>query len=317
VSPARSYAIVGTGAVGGFYGARLADAGHDVHFLLRSDYDHVRRHGLLVESPLGDIRLTSPNAYSRPEDMPAVDVVVVALKTTANASLPTLLPPLLGPATTVVLLQNGLGNEETVAPLTGDRPLLGGLAFICSLKPGPGHIRHLDYSRVMLAQHGSTAVTPAVEAVGADLESAGIPVTLVADLAEARWRKLVWNVPFSPLSVLLDATAQELLAHPRSRSLVEGLMADVQAGAAACGHTIPDEFVADNIRDTETMTPYRSSMKIDYDAGRPLEVDAIVDAPARAARAAGTPLRRIEAVGQAVGFLDDRRRAPSPPQDTG
>jgi len=294
--------------VGGFYGARLAAAGHDVHFLLHSDYDHVQHHGLVLESPLGDVRLRPPNAYRDVHDMPPCDVVLVCLKTTSNNLLPVLLPPLLEEAGAVVLMQNGLGNEQLVQPLTGDRPLLGGLCFLCSNKVGPGHVRHLDYGRVTLAQHNAHEVTDTVQQIGADLEATGVPVVLAPDLALARWKKLVWNVPFNPLSVLLDALPQDLLEHPRTRSLVLDLMGEVQAGAAACGHDIPDEFLAANVADTEAMTPYRTSMKLDFDANRPLEIDAIVDAPARAARAAGAPMPRTEALAAALSFLQ-----PGPP----
>jgi 2-dehydropantoate 2-reductase len=296
--------------VGGFYGARLAAAGHDVHFLLHSDYEHVRQHGLVLESPLGDIHIPAPNAYRRVEDMPPCDVVVVSLKTTSNHLLPSLLPPLLEHVTALVMLQNGLGNEALAAPLVGDSPLLGGLCFLCSNRVGPGHVRHLDYGRVTLAQHGAAAITPTVEAVGADFAATGVPVVLEADLELARWKKLVWNVPFNPLSVLLDALPQELLADARTRALVLDVMGEVQAGAAACGHPIPDEFLAANVADTEAMTPYRTSMKVDFDAGRPLEVDFLLDAPARAARRAGVTLPQVEALAAAVAFLDSGRPHP-------
>ena len=172
----RTYAVLGTGAVGGFYCARLAAAGHEVHFLLRSDYDHVRRRGLRVDSPLGDVHLPHPCIYNDVNQLPPVDVALVCTKTTAP-------PPLPPHAGIVVLMQSGLGNEAGVEPhLPPGTPVLGGLCFLCSNEVGPGHIRHLDFGRVTLAQHRATTVTPAVAAVAADLSGAGVPVAAAADL---------------------------------------------------------------------------------------------------------------------------------------
>lgn len=125
----RCYAILGTGALGGFYGARLQQAGLGVHFLLRSDYAQVREHGLRVESPQGNFRLPQVRAYKDIQQMPACDVVVVALKTTQNHLLAQLLPPVLKPEGVVLVLQNGLGVEARVVEIVGPQRVMGGLVF--------------------------------------------------------------------------------------------------------------------------------------------------------------------------------------------
>ena len=102
------YAVIGTGAVGGYYGGRLANAGLDVHFLMHSDYEYVRKYGLQVDSCDGSFHLDSPNVYASTADMPKADVVIVALKTTRNHLLKELLPPLLHEETLVLLIQNGI-----------------------------------------------------------------------------------------------------------------------------------------------------------------------------------------------------------------
>ena len=109
------YGIVGSGALGGYYGAKLAHAGCDVHFLLRSDLEPVRTRGLAIRSRDGDFHLEHVNAYASPGEIGPCDVVLICLKTTSNAALPTLIPPLLAPDTALVTLQNGLGNEELLA----------------------------------------------------------------------------------------------------------------------------------------------------------------------------------------------------------
>lgn len=151
----RSYAILGTGALGGFYGAKLQKAGLDVHFLLRSDYEYVSQSGLVIESKDGDFTLPQVNAYNDVEKMPQCDVVVVALKTTQNHLLPQMLPPVIRNDGVVLVLQNGLGVEEEVAKIVSNVSIIGGLCFLCSNKVGAGHIRHLDYGHVTLGEYAS------------------------------------------------------------------------------------------------------------------------------------------------------------------
>ncbi len=293
------YAVIGTGALGGFYGARLQRAGCEVHFLLHSDYEHVRTHGLIVESQEGDFTLPQVNAYRDPRDLPACDVVLVCLKATQNHLLPGLLPA----SGTVVLMQNGLGAEEELARFIAPDRLMAGLAFLCSNKIGPGHIRHLDYGYVRLAELAG-GITPRMQQIAADFERAGIPVTLTDDLASARWHKLVWNIPYNGLSVVLNADTNELMAHPATRALVAALMQEVVAGAAVCGRHIEQAFVQKMLADTEKMPPYRTSMKIDSDAGRPMEVEAIYGNPLRIALAAGAQLPRLETLYRQLTFLN-------------
>ncbi|MEM8603726.1 MAG: putative 2-dehydropantoate 2-reductase, partial [Cyanobacteria bacterium P01_H01_bin.121] len=294
----RQYAIIGAGAVGGFYGACLQQAGHAVHFLLRRDYPHVVTHGLKIESADGDFALPTVNAYAKPEAMPVCDVVIVALKATRNVLLSQLLPPLLGPQTVVLLLQNGLNAEIQIANQFPETQILGGLCFICANKTGPGQIRHLDYKSITIAAYGDAykpqGVTPAMTAIAEDFQQAGVPIQLAEDLLQARWQKLVWNIPFNGLSVVLDAMTDAMMTNPATRTLATTLMQEVQQGAAACDRNISDAFVQRMLSHTEQMKPYRTSMKLDYDAKRPLEVEAILGEPLRLAQTFGASLPRIE-----------------------
>ena len=148
------YAIIGTGAVGGYYGGRLAHAGNEVHFLLHSDYDYVHEHGLQVDSCDGSFHLDAPNIYHTTADMPKVDVVIVALKTTRNHMLKELLPPLLHPETLVLLIQNGIGPEPILQQQFPNLYLAAGLAFICSAKTEPGRVNHQCYGSINIITMG-------------------------------------------------------------------------------------------------------------------------------------------------------------------
>lgn len=306
----RSYAIIGAGALGGFYGGLLARHGIETHFLVHSDYEHIRRHGLRVDSSWGSFRLPKVHAWRRPQDLPPCDVVAVALKTTRNGLLPRMLPHMLSKDGVVLILQNGLGVEDEVARIVGAQRVMGGLCFLCSNKVGPGHIRHLDYGRVVLADYDPKGrpmgITRRMKEIGADLAAAGIPVQLSRDLILARWKKLVWNIPYNGLSVALHATTDELMAHPATRELVHTLMKEVVRGAAAEGRKIPRSFVQKMLDDTDRMPSYLTSMRIDYDHHRPMELEAIFGNPLRRARAAGVELPLIDMLHRQLCFLDHR-----------
>ena len=131
---ATRFGVIGGGALGGLYGALLAKAAFDVHFLLRSDAGHVRHHGWKVETPLGDFDVPVVNVHTSVETMPACDVTVVALKTTQNAILQSLLPKPTSQGGCVLVLQNGLDVERDAAVVVGPERVLGGCCFLCSNK---------------------------------------------------------------------------------------------------------------------------------------------------------------------------------------
>jgi 2-dehydropantoate 2-reductase len=309
----NTFAIVGTGAVGGFYGARLQRADRDVHFLLNRDYDVVREQGLRIDSKEGDFTLPAVRAYARADDMPVCDVVIVALKSYQNVILSEILPRITRPVSCVLLLQNGLGAEAGISKLVPQCHVLGGLSFLCSNKVGPGHIHHLDYGRIAMGCYtpdGSPGgETEEMQQLAAHFEAAGIPISLVADLTLARWMKLVWNVPFNGLTVVLDTTTDEIVAHPDTMALSRALMTEIVAGAAALGRKIPPPFVDKMVADTVNMAPYRPSMKLDYDLGHPLETEAIYGEPLRQAEAAGAEMPTVRALYQLLTFLEKRRLA--------
>jgi 2-dehydropantoate 2-reductase len=304
------YAIIGTGAVGGFYGARLQRSGQEVHFLARSDYATIRDHGLHIQSKEGDFILPKVHVYQDPNEMPLCDIVLVTLKSTENHVLPQILPLVLKDNGIVLLLQNGLGAEQEVAAFLKSEQIFGGLTFVCTNKLAPGHIHHLDYGFMTLGAYGSdysaAGISPILEALGKDFENAGFAVTLTEDLLLARWKKLVWNIPFNGLSVILDAQTDEMMANPAICKLAQQLMEEVVAGAQACGREIPASFLDEMLEHTTKMTPYKTSMKLDYDAGRPLEVEAIYGNPLRMAQQFGVELPRIEVLYRQLQFLSGR-----------
>ena len=302
------YVVVGCGAIGGLYGGRLVAAGQDLTFVVRSGADELRAEGLRVDSVDGDLEL-SPGSFgvaTSMEEAGVADVVIVAVKATSPVDV----GPLLGPGTTLAVFQNGLGVEEAADRRSpGAAAVVGGMCFVCADKVGPTLVRHQDYGTVTLAPHRGGM--HAVEALAADLRDAGVPVVVTPDLATARWRKLLWNVPFSGLTTLLAVGTDELLASSSGRALVASLMDEVVDAGRAGGARLGHEDVEAMIRSTEAMVPYLSSMALDLTAGRPLEHDAIHGAVVRAAADHDVPVPRVEALWRALDVIDGRRASAS------
>lgn len=302
--------IIGTGAIGGFYGLMLAKAGHDVHFLLRSEYQAVVASGLRLNSAVhGQLHLQPVQAWGDPAEMPPCDWLLVGAKTTSNGQLAPVIARLSRPGTRVVLLQNGLAVEEQLRPLLpGNLHLLGGLCFICTHRAAPGVIEHQALGAVNLGYHSGPAragESLVIVEEGAQLfRSAGLESVAMADLQQARWQKLVWNVPYNGLSVLLGAGTTRLMANADSRALILELMREVVQGAAACGQVLPEGYPEKLLATTERMPDYLPSMYHDFQHKRPLELQAIYAAPLAAAAAAGCELPKMRMLHQALRFLD-------------
>lgn len=296
------YAVIGTGAVGGYYGGRLAHAGNEVHFLLHSDYDYVREHGLQVDSCDGSFHLEHPAIYRSTADMPQVDVVIVALKTTRNHMLKELLPPLLHPETLVLLIQNGIGPEPLLQQQFPDLYLAAGLAFICSAKTEPGRVNHQCYGSINIGNY-SCKDPQIVERLLQDFAEAGIKAASI-EYHEARWKKAVWNMPFNGMTVVMNAQTDQLLANPATLQLIRRQMMEVIGAAQALGVKNVDEAFADRmIEMTLSMTPYSPSMKLDYDFHRPMEIDYLYSNAIAEAHSVGYSMPCLEMLEAQLRFL--------------
>ena len=304
------YAIIGTGAIGGFYGARLDKAGFEVHFLLHTDYQYVVDHGLTIDSCDGNFTLPSPKVYDSTSEMPQCDVVIVALKTTQNHLLPSLLPPLLKPDTIILLIQNGIGVEADVQQLFPSQPIAAGMAFICSAKAGPGHINHQFYGNINIGNY-SCHNPQHYNQMLADFRAAGIGAADVEYL-EARWKKAVWNMPFNGMTVALNTTTNRLLSCESTHRLIYDQMLEVIGAAQALGVKNLDTRFADKmIANTIKMPPYSPSMKLDFDFHRPMEINYLYTRPIAEAHAAGFAMPKLEMLEAELKFITLSSSTPS------
>ncbi len=301
------YAVIGTGAIGGYYGGRLANAGEEVHFLLHSDYEYVKENGLIVDSINGDFHLKSVNAYNNTSEMPKCDVVLVGLKSTNNYLLKELLPPLLHENTLVILIQNGLGLEEDLLKIFPHLSIAGGLAFICSAKIGKGHIGHYDEGRLNIGSY-SCNNDSIMQQVCTDLINAGVEAK-IQDLQKARWMKLVWNIPYNGMTVVMNTTTDRLMNNKRMEKLLREIMLEVILAANHAGqgrYEVPESYANDILEITRNMVPYSPSMKLDYDYKRPLEIEYIYTRPIIEAAKNGYDMIRVGVLERQLRFIESQ-----------
>lgn len=301
-------AVVGAGAIGTYYGAKLAAAGGDVHFLIRSGLTTIRRRGLRIRGKDEDVRVAKINCYGSTREIGECDLVLIAVKTTSNRDLVELIPPLLHKTTMLLTLQNGLGNEEFLAGNFGSERVLGGLCFICLSRVSPGVVERYDYGHITLGEY-ERKPTKRTRQLAFVFKRCGIKCRVVENLVLERWRKLVWNIPFNGLSILaggIDTAA--ILNDEDLRHATLALMEETIVGANECGYPVERAASLEQIRRTETMGPYKPSTLLDFEAGKPLEIEAIWGEPLRRATAAGAQTPRLQMLYSILQSLDRVRR---------
>lgn len=289
-------AILGAGALGCYYGARLQKSGQDVSFIVRSEYGYLKEHGLEVKSLHGDISLPHVKVYRDAAEVGPADIVIVAWKSTANAGFVKSLPPLMGPGTVVVTLQNGMGNAEEISAIIPETRIYVGLCFICAMRAEPGHVNHLEGGNIQFAPF---VPSPEGSAKARELSElfagAGIKTRAFDEAEQIQWYKLVWNIPFNGLCLALGGISiAELYKKPENVARARRIMEEVVQAAKARGYTLPDDLVEFHLSRTESMGAFIPSSAVDYNEGRPVEYTAIWEAPLSKARQAGASVPEWE-----------------------
>jgi 2-dehydropantoate 2-reductase len=287
------FAILGSGAVGGYFGARLARSGQDVTFIARGAHlEAIRAHGLAVRSArLGDFTVRA-SAESDTGRVGPVDVVVVAVKAYDNETAYPLIRPLLGHDTVVLTLQNGVDNVDQLAGVVGAERVLGGTTYVATALEAPGLIVQTGVHRSIIFGEvfGSRGLTPRVQAIVDAMAPADIQVSAVPDARTPLWDKFVYLVPFSGFTGSARLPIGYLWTHAPIRETFYAAAREVAAIAAAEGITLsPDRF--DTLREYMDHIPptTRSSLLIDLEHGKRIEVEALQGAALRRAAAHGVP----------------------------
>jgi 2-dehydropantoate 2-reductase len=293
------FAFVGAGAVGGFYAALLARAGHDVSVVARGAHlEAIRRDGLRIESgAVGSFR-SSVNAESDPARVGPADVVVLAVKTYSNPSALPLIVPMVGPDTTVLTVQNGVDSAEEVAAVVGEAQTIAGATYIASGIDAPGIIKHTgDLRRIVLGEctGAPDAVSDRVQRIAAAMALADITVEPVPDSRVPIWKKFIFLAPFAGVTAASRRSIGPVWAEPAGRTTFLGAVAEVEAVARGSGISVAADVTAGVERFAEGLpSGMRSSMLIDLALGKPLELESLPGAVVRRGAAAGVPTPIME-----------------------
>ncbi|GGO55052.1 2-dehydropantoate 2-reductase [Streptomyces lasiicapitis] len=312
---ALKVAVIGAGGVGGYFGGRLAEAGHDVGFVARGAHlAALRRDGLTVDSPAGDFTVAPARASDDTHDIGEVDVVLLCVKTSQLPPAIAALKPLIGSGTAVVTLQNGVEAPEQVAQEVGRDAVLPGTAKIIAHLDGPGRVRHVGGPGALAFTEWDNRATPRVERLRAALTAAGVNATVPDDIWAELWAKFLFVVPFGGLGTVTDAPFGVLRSRPGTRQLLVEGMTEIERVARARNVPLPDDIVARTL-DFIDQQPAAgtSSLQRDILAGRPSELDAWNGSVVRLGELAGVPTPVNRYLYEVAGVLAARPR----PEETG
>jgi 2-dehydropantoate 2-reductase len=290
-------AVFGAGAVGGFFGGLLARAGQDVHFIARGrQLAALQQQGLTIRSlQLGDVQIPDVRAHSRAADVGIADIVLVCVKANQTAAILDDIATLTSTATTIVTMQNGVDSDDEVADRFGRECVIPAVVYVGATVESPGIVSHVAGGTIMIgARPGVDASRLPV--VRDALAASGRPVRISDDIQLERWHKLLWNASFNTVSALTGRTPRELIAHAESRALIVGIMREVIAVGRACGIALWDRDADEQLAWTEQATGIRTSMMVDRERGRAMEVEALIGVIVRAARQHGVAAPSSEAV---------------------
>lgn len=273
-------AIIGAGAVGGTVGARLIQAGHDVFFIARgATLDALRTNGLRLDSVDGDVLLPTVQATDDPSTVGVVDVVLVTVKSTQVLNVVHSLKPLLGPATAVIPMQNGVEASAQLASVLGDVNVMEGLARVLSELAGPGHIKHVAVTPTM--EIGPRSATPAdsparatVVRFAAAINAAGMHAQLPEQMDLALWEKFLFIEPFGSVGAVTRVPMGNMRVVPETRALLNTCMTEIRALAAASGVELGDDVMERTWSRYDALPPQSTaSLQRDLMAGRPSEFE--------------------------------------------
>ena len=307
--------VFGTGAIGGFYGSLLAQQGVQVSVVCRSDYSHIKQHGFQINShELGQWSFQPAQTFNSTAAVKTpVDYLLVCTKVLENLDRVKLIKPAVGIKTTIVLIQNGIAIEDEIIAAFPDNEVVSGLAFICSNRISPGEIEHLAYGRLTLGNLPS-GFSEKTRCLATFFNDAGIDCQLSESITTARWQKCIWNAPFNPLSVLSGGLSTQTILQTQE-PLIRAIMQEVFTIATALGHRLPEDIIETNINHTQQMPPYKTSMLLDYQAGRPMEINAILGNAIKAAAHTNTEcphLKTLFALLQLTELTEPVKRSETP-----
>lgn len=308
-----SILIVGAGAIGALFGSALARQGAQISVVCRSEYDQISREGYRIRSSLlGDHQFRPHRVLREMAECNAPpDYLILTVKVLQDLDRAALIRPAVGPNTVIVLIENGVAIETEIAAAFADNELLSCLGIVAVSRTGPGEIHHQSLGSLIMGRY-PRGVTPAAERLAALFEAAKVGCKLTDDIVTARWQKAVWNATFNPISIMggvLDTAA--MLRTPRDQAFIRQVMQEVCDVAAAVGHPLPPQLAEQMIERTLAMPAYKTSMALDYENRRPMELEAILGNTVREGRNAGVAMPALETIYALAKMIEAQSRIES------
>ncbi|MBN9288244.1 MAG: hypothetical protein BGO43_09630 [Gammaproteobacteria bacterium 39-13] len=273
--------IIGSGALGKTYGGLLSLAGNDVHFLMRSEYDEIREKGFFeinFSKEEKKFKIENPKTYNHPAKLPASDLVIISLKSNENKNIASLLSTCLKENTIVLIIQNGIGNEEWISQFTHQCPIICGVSIIGAKRVSPTLVNISSKGEIRIAPYKMEhkAFCEVIKNAFSKIPIS-LPVKEVDNFKEIRWQKLVWNVPFSSLSVIYNQDVTILACVQPYASIVMNLINEITDIAKSEGVVISQDYIHKMLEATKQGEPYFPSMYDDFVQGKEIEKEYIID----------------------------------------
>jgi 2-dehydropantoate 2-reductase len=291
-------AVMAAGAVGGYFGARLAAAGHDVVFFARGAHlDAIRKHGLKIESPRGNLHLKDAHATDAANGIAPVDVVLFAVKLWDNEGAARVIKPLIGPATRVVTAQNGIDTLDMVEPILGRGHVVPGLAQISAVISSPGVITHGSPFHLLAFNHSDGHADPTLKALVDAGKTAGVDFTLSDNIDRDLWTKFVILVALSSMTAASRQPIGATRGDPDGRKLMLTIMREVVAVGRAKGVPLAEDHADKALPFVEAVPDaMKASMAHDLDRGNRLELDWLAGRVVSLGRELGVPVPACETI---------------------
>ncbi len=299
---------MGSGAVGGYFGARLAAAGHELIFIARGQHlAALKVNGLRVASANGDLHITNAQFTDEPAKLGAVDLVLFCVKSYDTEAAAAQIAPLVAERTTILSLQNGIDNPAKLARVFKPAQILPAVVYIGAQVAAPGMISHANGGRIIFGASDGV-LGERCEMVRQTLMDAAIACELSQEIHRVQWTKLLWNAPFCALSCLARANVKQIVESASLTALALDCMAEVQAAAATRKIELRRQQFEEIMTISRAMGSFKPSMLQDLEAQKPLEYQAFNGIVVQTLRAAGTPAPVNQMFYQTLEFLDRRIR---------
>src|SRR5262245_7989605 len=301
-------AVMGAGAVGAYFGAKLAAARHNLAFIARGKHlAAMQANGLKVNSPSGNLHIAQARFTADTKEIGAVDLILFCVKSYDTIGAAASLKPMIGPDTMILSLQNGVDNAEKIAQLWGEKRTLAGVVYIGAQVTEPAVVTHSAGGKVVFGQMDG-AVSESAKAVEHLLSAAGIPRELHVSIQRVQWSKLLWNAPFCAISCLTRASMKQIVESAPLLELARECMTEVKTAAHTRGVDLSPALFDETISFSRGLGEFKPSMLQDLEAGKPLEYEAFNGVVVKHLRRAGKAAPVNQSFYALLEHLDEKIR---------